>query len=538
MAITRVQHAGSQQSANSAAGVLTSTAAGTCIFVAAACDGAGNTDFTISDGVNTYVRLDTQSQSNAQLQTWVAYNIAGGTVTITATLSGASLVAIAVAEYSGVVLSSGVDQQTNSGSIQTNPPIQPGSITTTAADDVIITVEYAYLPGGGSTIDGSYSIFEQSNQNGYMAVADWIPGSTQTTNPTWSNGSGQQYLYSSIVALKAAAGSGAIAASIVGGSVAAIAITAAGLSAAALSGQGSVTAATVGAGQIAAVVVGSSTIVASAAGSGATAAALSGQGSVSAPLAGTGQVAASVVGTAVVTASAASQGALAASITGTTIVNAVVAGAGAVSAPITGTSIATAALAGSGTLVAGIIGSSSVVAALVSVGGAIAASIVGISTVIGAATGVAPLTASIVGSSTTSCGLDGSGRLFCAVTGTGAVVCVLVGLGVNAPIDQAITIMEIVNASAIQAAVSTTQTAKIVATLLTLAAAAPNAETPLRLLVWQSLFVIQSVLSDIRKELVKVLGVGNLAAGVALAQPLGIVQQQYNAMYALYWSLS
>ena len=110
--------------------------------------------------------------------------------------------------------------------------------------------------------------------------------------------------------------------------------------------------------------------------------------------------------------------------------------------------------------------------------------------------------------------------------------------GVNAPIDQAITIMEIVNASAIQAAVSTTQTAKIVATLLTLAAAAPNAETPLRLLVWQSLFVIQSVLSDIRKELVKVLGVGNLAAGVALAQPLGIVQQQYNAMYALYWSLS
>lgn len=205
MAITRVQHAGSQQAANNAAAVLTSTTASNCIFVAASCDGSGGTNFTISDGVNTYVRLDTQSQSNAQLQTWVAYNIAGGTVTITATLVGAALTAIAAAEYSGVVTSNGVDVHNNSGSIQTNPPVQPGSITTTNAGAVIITAEYAYLPGGGSTINGSYSIFEQANQNGYMAVADWIPGSTQTTNPTWSNSNGQQYLYSSIIALKAAA---------------------------------------------------------------------------------------------------------------------------------------------------------------------------------------------------------------------------------------------------------------------------------------------------------------------------------------------
>jgi hypothetical protein len=83
-------------------------------------------------------------------QVWALFNASGGFKTITITLSGSTYIQMAdVTEWSGLVA---VDQNTNSGNTNTGTSVTAGSITTTAAPELVISAAYA---GGGNTTQPS-----------------------------------------------------------------------------------------------------------------------------------------------------------------------------------------------------------------------------------------------------------------------------------------------------------------------------------------------------------------------------------------------
>ena len=178
---------------------------GNNIYVACSATGAGGTHFTISDSRNTYTLIDSQSQSNAQLETYKALNIGAGANTVTCALSGAAIISVAIMEVAATNTTTPIDAgPSNSGAITGAgaSTVQPGSITNTSANEIFLTALSNFLPPSGDGIDSSYTI-PTGCDTLYLAIAYKIVSSTGATNPTWTGGT---YMYSQIVGWKAAAG--------------------------------------------------------------------------------------------------------------------------------------------------------------------------------------------------------------------------------------------------------------------------------------------------------------------------------------------
>jgi len=206
-AISVVQCNSGHTAANNQSVTLNGVAAGNALWLAATCNAAGNSDFIFTGA--TFTRLVTQSQSNFQLQQWEALNQSSGNYTINGSLTGCSQFSMALCEVSGLSNSGQPDGTNNSGSVQTNPPINSGSLTNTAANVIFLTAVAAYVPAGSNnwTVPTGYTIPTNGNVvDGYLAVAYNIVSSTGAQNPQWTTGTGPQFLYADIVSLKAASG--------------------------------------------------------------------------------------------------------------------------------------------------------------------------------------------------------------------------------------------------------------------------------------------------------------------------------------------
>lgn len=97
--------------------VTWTSTAGNCIIVGAS--GTGSSAITISDGVNSYTQFSNQALpgTGGRLGGAVAFNIAGGSVTVSTTSSGGDM-GISALEYSGVT---GLSGSSNGSGASPNP---------------------------------------------------------------------------------------------------------------------------------------------------------------------------------------------------------------------------------------------------------------------------------------------------------------------------------------------------------------------------------------------------------------------------------
>lgn len=150
--------------------------------------------------------------NNFQLQSFLCNSSAGGGKgAITVSLSGATTVtqmAAIISEISGLTATP-VDVHNNStNTVQTSPPIQPGSVTGTATSEIFLTAVAIFNPAGTWSIDSSFSVVSPTGggTSGFLSIATRIVSSLTTTNPSWSNSGGPQFLYANIVGLKGTSG--------------------------------------------------------------------------------------------------------------------------------------------------------------------------------------------------------------------------------------------------------------------------------------------------------------------------------------------
>ena len=193
MAIALVNHVSAKSSAG---GSITSSAinnTGATLLVAAMSYyvGSGGSSAISDSSGNTWTPLTLRSDNTANLRLQ-CYYCANPTVsssqTFTATSTGSSFPAIAVASFSGVTTSTPFDQE-NGGGVAASTTHQPGSITPTQSNELIITG----IECNGSTansIDSSYTITDSvapvGGGNVGVALAYLVQGAASASNPTWT----------------------------------------------------------------------------------------------------------------------------------------------------------------------------------------------------------------------------------------------------------------------------------------------------------------------------------------------------------------
>lgn len=195
----------------------TNITAGNAVYVAIMAKGSGfpaSTNFTVTNTLgDTYNAIPGNLQfntNNFQLQSFLCNSSAGGgTGGISASLSGATTVtqmAATIVEISGLSASP-VDVHNNStNTVQTSPPIQPGSVTGSFASEIFLTALSIFIPAGTWSIDSSFTVLSPTGGGtlGFLSIASRIVSSVTTTNPSWSNSGGPQFLYANIVGLAGA----------------------------------------------------------------------------------------------------------------------------------------------------------------------------------------------------------------------------------------------------------------------------------------------------------------------------------------------
>jgi hypothetical protein len=152
---------------------------------------AQNSSLTITDSVgNTWSNL-TQVSSNGYQQ---IYYVVNPTTSASHTFSNSTSSynpTICIMAFSGTATSSAFDQQ-NTGTQNYGNTVQPGSVTPSVNNEVVITGMSAVNAVGTVTINGSYSapIGQAFNSGGSFNIAAYMSYLVQTsataTNPTWS----------------------------------------------------------------------------------------------------------------------------------------------------------------------------------------------------------------------------------------------------------------------------------------------------------------------------------------------------------------
>lgn len=152
---------------------------------------AGGRTMSLTDSnSNTWSQL-TQNDGTLANQTYYAVNpTVGAGHTFTGTNGGTTAYgSLCVAAFSGVVTTTPFDQS-NGAQNASSTTQQPGSITPSANNELVVTTLENNTPLNTLTINGSYSITDQVTAVGGNTVgsglAYWVQTTATATNPTWT----------------------------------------------------------------------------------------------------------------------------------------------------------------------------------------------------------------------------------------------------------------------------------------------------------------------------------------------------------------
>lgn len=213
--------AGSSDSNDVTTGAIDTT--GATLLVAYVAEKESTTDATLTDSKgNTWTpRTEQKDVATANLlgRQFEAVNPAsvgaGHTFTVT---SSSGQPAVAVAAFSGAHLTTPVDQENGAVDIDAGLTTQPGSITPTEDDELVVTGLGFTANSATLSINGGFTITDQVDQNANhrgCGLAYLIQTSAAAANPTWTY-SANEYAVATIVSYKkAAAGGGSSIAAIV-----------------------------------------------------------------------------------------------------------------------------------------------------------------------------------------------------------------------------------------------------------------------------------------------------------------------------------
>jgi hypothetical protein len=196
-------------SASSTTTPAINTTGANLLIIVVTVDNSASLPGTIFDAVgghtNTYTlaKSITAAGSSAGTYTYYCLNPAyvgsGHTFTISIANGYPSIYAAA---YSGVASSSALDAVTNSAAITTGTSLQPGTITPSCTNELVVAGLFA--ENGTATVSGATLRQARATISGWWggAYADSIQTSKAAINPAWSFTSG--HAAATIVAFKAA----------------------------------------------------------------------------------------------------------------------------------------------------------------------------------------------------------------------------------------------------------------------------------------------------------------------------------------------
>lgn len=188
MAITRVQTAAYANSAGASktASFPANVTAGNLIVVAV-CAPNTVTVSSVTDSLgNTYQQAGSRNQWNgaASISIHYAYNVAGGTCTVTVTLSASSNLSFSATEYAGALTSSGVlDSTANNGATSTGPTV---TVSASQAGDLLFAA-FGTATGAPVYSPGPLQMIGWLNFNVTLVPGDVIVGAATTVGLTWPN---------------------------------------------------------------------------------------------------------------------------------------------------------------------------------------------------------------------------------------------------------------------------------------------------------------------------------------------------------------
>jgi hypothetical protein len=213
MAIAIVQSvsAGSSDGGASVTTGAVDTTGATGIILALADFTSPAADVSDSNG-NTYVGLTRQDATAPAIRLfYVANPTVGSGHTFSASNSG-SFPSIAVLALSGTHTSTFYDGSENGATNSTIESIQPGSVTPSVDNCLVVTALGVYSNAASHSINGSYTIEETVSfgpgEHIGVVLAYWLQTTATATNPTWS-WTNTDYGASVIAPFRAEAGGGA-----------------------------------------------------------------------------------------------------------------------------------------------------------------------------------------------------------------------------------------------------------------------------------------------------------------------------------------
>jgi len=186
MAIVLVAHAA--VSPGGTTGAVNTTGAN--LIVIAATDSNGAPPTVTDNQSNTYTSITTKADgSTQQINLWYCLNPTVN-ASHTFTVSG-SFPSLTAAAFSGVKASGALDQHNNTGNTAASTTVQPGSITPTSDNSLVITAAgIAGAAGATLSVNNSLSITDQkpftAGTNYGTGLAWIVQGAAAAINPTWT----------------------------------------------------------------------------------------------------------------------------------------------------------------------------------------------------------------------------------------------------------------------------------------------------------------------------------------------------------------
>lgn len=150
---------------------------------------------TVSDGVNTYVLVQSANSGPFTINLYVCYSAAGGSTTATATCAGAQGTWLGMAEVSNLTATDGVASNTAASIPSGSSVFFTGAVNNLGSDDLLISFTCIVAGNHGSsnstTPNGFLPILSQSGVNlsqgnGTIAAAFQFLNAPTVTNPQWA----------------------------------------------------------------------------------------------------------------------------------------------------------------------------------------------------------------------------------------------------------------------------------------------------------------------------------------------------------------
>lgn len=170
-----------------------------------------NTAATPTDSKgNTWTALTGQGAGNVYARLWYSINPTVGSGHTFSTSGSATYPSIFVLAIAGAA-AAGFDQQNGAASASATS-VQPGSITPTEDNELIVALCTNDDTGNTLSINGGFTIAQQNVSVGAQAEGGGLAYLIQTTataaNPTWSWGGSSEAVATVIASFKAAVGGG------------------------------------------------------------------------------------------------------------------------------------------------------------------------------------------------------------------------------------------------------------------------------------------------------------------------------------------